>query len=56
MGFDIGLRAVGALLLTLAIKGGVALFNHSIGWGWAALIAFAAVFGGWLIIDGDVVS
>lgn len=36
--------------LTLLIKGGVALFSHSIAWWLAALIALAAVFGGWLII------
>lgn len=41
-------------LLTLLIKGGVALFNHWIAWWLAAVISLAVVFGGWLIfIDGD---
>jgi hypothetical protein len=37
-------------LLTLLIKGGVALFGHWIAWWLAALIALVVVFGGWLII------
>lgn len=37
-------------LLTLVIKGGVALFHHSITWWLAAVIALVLVFGGWLII------
>jgi hypothetical protein len=40
-------------LLALAIKGGVALANHSIAWWAAALIAFVVVFGGFLILDSD---
>jgi hypothetical protein len=37
-------------VLTLLIKGGVALANHSIHWLLAAGIALVLVFGGWLII------
>jgi hypothetical protein len=37
-------------LLTLLIKGGVALFGHWIAWWLAAVIALVVVFGGWLII------
>lgn len=37
-------------VVTLLIKGGVALFHHSIAWWLAALIALVFVFGGWLII------
>jgi hypothetical protein len=42
-----------ALVLTLVIKGGVALFDHWIAWWAAALIAAVVVFGGWLILTGD---
>ncbi len=37
-------------VVTLLIKGGVALFDHSIAWWLAGLIALVFVFGGWLII------
>lgn len=43
-------------ILTLLIKGGVALTGHSIAWVWAAFIALVIVYGGILIIDGDVIS
>ncbi|MEU7980517.1 hypothetical protein AB0B63_18535 [Micromonospora sp. NPDC049081] len=39
-----------AAVLTLLIKGGVALTGHWIAWWLAALISLAVVFGGWLII------
>lgn len=40
--------------ITVAIKGGVALFGHWIAWWLAALISLVVVFGGWLIIvDSD---
>lgn len=42
--------------LTLLIKGGVALTGHSIAWIWAAVIALVIVYGGILIMDGDVIS
>lgn len=37
-------------VFTLLIKGVVAMFDHSIAWWLAALIALVLVFGGWLII------
>lgn len=37
-------------VLTLLIKGGVALADHWIAWWLAAAIALVVVFGGWLII------
>lgn len=37
-------------VVTLLIKGGVALFDHWIAWWLAALIALVVVFGGWLIL------
>lgn len=40
-------------LLTLGIKGGVAIAGHWIAWWAAALIALAVVFGGFLFLDGD---
>jgi hypothetical protein len=41
-------------LFALIIKGGVALFDHSIAWWLAAVLALALVFGFWLVfIDGD---
>lgn len=45
-----------SIVLTLLIKGGVALAGHSIAWVWAALIALVVVFGGFLILDGDVID
>lgn len=42
-----------AAVLTLVIKGGVALADHWIAWWLAAVIAVAVVFGGWFIIDAD---
>lgn len=40
--------------LTLLIKGGMALFSHSIAWWLATVIALVVVFGGWLIlVDTD---
>lgn len=41
-------------VLTLLIKGGVALFDHWIAWWLAALIALVVVFGGFLLIDVDL--
>lgn len=49
-------KLLGSILVGLLVKGGVALFGHSIAWGWAMLIGFVVVFGGFLIIDGDVIS
>jgi hypothetical protein len=43
-------------LLALAIKGGVAMTGHSIAWLWAVLIAAVIVWGGFLIIEGDIIS
>lgn len=41
-------------VLTLIVKGVVAMFDHSIAWWLAALIALVVVFGGWLIlVDSD---
>lgn len=45
-------RLLISAVLTVAIKGGVAMFNHSIAWWAAALIALVIVFGGFLIF-GD---
>lgn len=47
------LRVLLAAVLALAIKGGVALFHHSIAWWAAALIALVFVFGGVLILGDD---
>lgn len=38
------------VVLTLLIKGGVAMAGHWIAWWLAAVIAFIVIFGGWLII------
>jgi hypothetical protein len=46
-------QAVGVILLTLAIIGGVALFHHHIAYWAAAIIAFAVVYGGIFIFEGD---
>ncbi len=48
----LGLTAVLAAL----IKGIVAWSGHSIHWGWAAVISLVLVFGGWLILDSDVID
>lgn len=45
-----------AAILTLAIKGGVALAHHWIAWWLAALIAVVITFGGFLILDSDDIS
>lgn len=50
------LKLVGSAVLGAAIKGVVALSGHSIHWGWALLTGFVIVFGGFLIIDGDVID
>ncbi len=51
---DLMIRLVLSAVLTLLIKGGVALFQHSIAWWAAALIALVVVFGGFLILgDSD---
>lgn len=50
---DFLLRLIFSAILALAIKGGVALFHHSIAWWAAALIALVIVFGGFLILSGD---
>lgn len=48
------IRLALSVVLTLAIKGGVALFQHSIAWWAAALISLVVVFGGFLILgDSD---
>jgi hypothetical protein len=49
-------KVIIAAVLTLAIKGGVALFHHWIAWWLAALISIVVVFGGFLILDGDDIS
>lgn len=54
--FDLNVRLFLSVLLTLAIKGVVAWSGHSIAWIWAALIAVAVVFVGWLILSGDVID
>lgn len=47
-------KLVISAVFTLIIKGGVALFGHSIAWWLAAVIALVLAFGGWFIfIDGD---
>ena len=51
---ELAIRVALSVILTLAIKGGVALFHHSIAWWAAALIALVVVFGGVLILgDSD---
>lgn len=48
------LKLLASAVLTLLIKGGVALFNHWIAWWLAAVIALVITFGGWLIlVDSD---
>lgn len=47
---ELALKLIGAALLTLLIKGGVAVFDHWIAWWLAALISLVVVFGGWLIL------
>ncbi len=37
-------------VVTLLIKGGVALVGHWMAWWLAALIALVLVFGGWLVV------
>jgi hypothetical protein len=44
------------VLVALAIKGGVALMHHSIGWLWCVVIAVVFVYGGFLFISGDVID
>lgn len=44
------------VLCTLLIKGCVALAGHSIEWWIAGLISLVIVFGGFLILDGDVID
>ncbi|MFG3710997.1 hypothetical protein [Micromonospora sp. NPDC047730] len=46
-------KILASALLTLLIKGGVALAGHWIAWWFAALISLVVVFGGWFIITGD---
>lgn len=46
-------KVLASAVLTVLIKGGVALFQHSIAWWTAALIALVVVFGGFLILDSD---
>ncbi|MEU7170363.1 hypothetical protein ABZ949_02580 [Micromonospora tulbaghiae] len=43
-------KLLASAILTLLIKGGVAMFDHWIAWWLAAAIALVLVFGGWLII------
>jgi len=48
------LKLLFSAVVTLLIKGGVALFDHWIAWWLAALIALVVVFGGWLVlVDSD---
>jgi len=47
------LKLLGAALLAVLIKGGVALAHHSIAWWAAGLIALVVVYGGFLIIDNS---
>lgn len=51
-----GLRLLSAVLIAACIKSGVALAGHSIHWVYAVLIALAVVYGGWLILTGDVID
>jgi hypothetical protein len=44
------IKLVLSAVVTLIIKGGVALLGASIAWWLAAMIALVLVFGGWLII------
>lgn len=53
---DVTLRLIASAALAAIIKGGVALTGHSIHWVWTALIALVIVYGGWLILDGDVIE
>lgn len=46
-------KLVIAVVLTLLIKGGVALAHHWIAWWLAFVIALVVTFGGWLILDSD---
>lgn len=51
---EIAIRLLLSAVLTLLIKGGVAVFGHSIAWWFAAVIALVLVFGGWFIlVDSD---
>lgn len=52
---ELALKLIGTVVLTLLIKGGVAVAGHWIAWWLAAVIALVVVFvGGWLIlIDAD---
>lgn len=45
--------AAATAVLTMLIKGGVAVFGHSIHWLAALLISAVLVYGGFLFIDGD---
>lgn len=47
------LKLLASALLTVLIKGGVALLQHSIAWWAAALISLVVVFGGFLILSSD---
>lgn len=40
-------------ILTVLIKGGVALAGHSIAWLFAVVIAAVLVFGGFVVFDSD---
>lgn len=46
-------RLLLAVIVGLAIKLGVAAFDHWIAWWAAALIAAVVVFGGFLLLDDD---
>lgn len=45
-----------AFFLALIIKFGVELSGHTIAWVWAALIGFVVVYGGFLIIDSNILD
>jgi hypothetical protein len=49
-------RLLVSAVLAALIKGGVALFGHSIAWIWAIVIALVIVYGGFLLIEGDIIQ
>lgn len=50
------LKLLGSALVGLLVKAVVAASGHSVAWVWAMLIGLAIVFGGFLILDSDVIS
>lgn len=48
------IKLVLSVVMTIVVKGVVALFGASIAWWLAAIIALVLVFGGWFIlVDSD---